>query len=305
MIRLPEIGVGCAALSIVSPETGDEAAVELLVRAYDHGIRYFDVAPLYGGGRGEVLLGRALGRMGGPVAVSTKVGYAGAIPYGGRQAPEDRRKDFSPDAIERGVIESLRRLGRDVLDILYLHDPPADLHDIEGGALPRIERLREQGLIRAIGVGTSNAATAQAVLERLPLEVLLLAGRFTLIDRTGAGVVARCHAMGVSLVVGGVFNSGLLAAARPAAGGSFDYGPAPEPMIARAVAAERICKAAGIPLKAAALQFARRQPGVATTLLGPRTRGELDDLMALLALPVPRSLWSELDRIGAGGDPPC
>jgi D-threo-aldose 1-dehydrogenase len=303
MIGLPETGIGCAALSILSPETGDDAVVEMLVHAHERGLRYFDVAPLYGGGRGEVLLGQALARMRGAAMVSTKVGYAGAIPYGGRQAPEDRRKDFSRAAIEQGISDSLRRLNRDYVDVAFLHDPADGLEIIAGEALPALERLRREGLIRGIGVGTTNVATANAVLDRMPIEVLLLAGRWTLIDRTGAAVVARCQAEGVELVAGGVFNSGLLAAERPATGGTFDYGPAPGRMIARADAAHRLCEAAGIPLKAAALQFARRHGGVTSTLLGPRTRGELDELLALLAVPIPDSLWDALDRLEVRGEP--
>lgn len=297
MTRLPEIGIGCAALSIRSPETDDDAVVDMLVHAYEAGVRYFDVAPLYGGGRGEVLLGEALAQMRGPAMVSTKVGYAGAIPYGGRQAPEDRRKDFSASAIERGITDSLRRLNRDRVDIVFLHDPADGLDLIVREALPALDRLREQRLIGRIGVGTTNVVTANAALDRLPIETLLFAGRWTLIDRTGSVVLARCQAMDVNVVAGGIFNSGLLAADEPARGGSFDYAPAPGPMIARAARAKRLCETAGVPLKAAAVQFARRHPGVGCTLLGPRTRRELDELMGLLAVPVPASLWDELDRL--------
>jgi D-threo-aldose 1-dehydrogenase len=297
MIRLPALGVGCAALSIDSPETGDEAAVDLLVHAHACGVRCFDAAPLYGGGRAEVLLGRALARMPGPVCVSTKVGYTGAIPYGGRQAPQDRRKDFSAAAVERSIEDSLRRLNREAVDIVFLHDPDGDLDAITRQALPTLERLRAQGLVRALGVGTTRVAMAQAALERWPLDVLLLAGRWTLIDRSGEAIVARCQALGVQLVAGGVFNSGLLAADRPAQGGHFDYAPAAEPMRDRADRAQRLCLAAGLPLKAAAVQFARRHPGVTTTLLGPRTRSEFDELVTLLASTVPPVLWAQIDSL--------
>lgn len=297
MIRLPDLGVGCAALSIVSPETGDEAAVDLLVHAYDCGVRCFDVAPLYGGGRGEVLLGRALARMPGPVIVSTKVGYTGAIPYGGRQAPQDRRKDFSAASIERSIGESLQRLNRDAVDVVFLHDPDGDLDAITRQALPTLERLRAQGLVRALGVGTTRVNAARAALDRWPVDVLLLAGRWTLIDRSGGDIVERCRVMGVQLVAGGVFNSGLLAADRPAQGGNFDYAPAPASMMERADRAQNLCMAAGLPLKAAAVQFTRRHPGVTTTLLGPRTRAEFDELVALLAPAVPPALWAQLDLL--------
>ncbi len=295
MLRLPPLGIGCAAMSIVSPETDDEAVENLLVHAVEQGVRYLDVAPLYGGGRGEVLIGRALSRVSVPVVVSTKVGYAGLIPYGGRQALADRRKDFSRSAIERGIADSLRRLNRDHIDIVYLHDPSGDLDDITSVTLATLEDLRRQGLIRGIGAGVTNVALANAVLERLPIAFLLLAGRYTLLDRTGEAVIDRCRSMGVQLVAGGVFNSGLLAATRPASGGNFDYAPAQPEILRRADAADRLCGAAGVPLKAAALQFARRHSGTATTLLGPRTKLEFDELMQLLAFPVPQSLWDELD----------
>ncbi len=136
MTHLPDLGLGCAALAVRSPATEDDAAVELLVHAHASGVRCFDVAPLYGGGRGEVLLGRALARMDGPVTVSTKVGYVGDIPYGGRQPPEERRKDFSRGAIERSLEQSLRRLGRERVDWVFLHDPEDDLDPIEQVAWP-------------------------------------------------------------------------------------------------------------------------------------------------------------------------
>lgn len=294
---MPRIGVGCAALSILSAATDDDAAVAMLVRAFERGVRYFDVAPLYGGGRGEVLLGRALRRMDGAVAVSTKVGYFGAIPYGGRQAPEERQKDFSRAAIERGIDESLRRLDRASVDILFLHDPAGDLDAIGREALPTLERLRTQGLIRAFGVGTGNVAHAAAMLDRFAVDCLLLAGRWTPIDRTGERIVERCAQNGVQLVVGGIFNSGLLASDRPANGGTFDYAPAPAHAIAQAEAVGHMCVAAGVPLKAAAVRFAGRHPGVATTLLGPRTLDELDDLLAQFELPIPPSLWRQIDAL--------
>ena len=298
MTHLPNLGVGCAALAVRSPETDDDAVVELLVHAHASGVRCFDVAPLYGGGRGEELLGRALARMDGPVTVSTKVGYVGDIPYGGRQPPEERRKDFSRGAIERSLEQSLRRLGRERVDWLFLHDPEDNLDPIERVAWPTLQRLCEQGLVGGVGVGTTRVTAAHAVLDRMPVACLLLAGRWTLLDRTGGSVVDRCHALGVRLVAGGVFNSGLLAADQPAERGTFDYAPASAPMRARAVQAHRLCLAAGVPLKAAALQFPRTHPGVATTLLGPRTRQELDELLALWRTPVPPAFFSGLERLG-------
>jgi D-threo-aldose 1-dehydrogenase len=298
MTHLPNLGVGCAALAVRSPETEDDAVVELLVHARARGVRCFDVAPLYGGGRGEVLLGRALARMDGPVTVSTKVGYVGDIPYGGRQPPEERRKDFSRGAIERSLEQSLRRLGRERVDWLFLHDPGDDVDPIERIAWPALQRLCEQGLVGGVGVGTTRVTAAHAALDRLPLACLLLAGRWTLLDRTGGSVVDRCRALGVPLMAGGVFNSGLLAADRPAEEGTFDYAPAPAPMLARAGQAQRLCAAAGVSLKAAALQFPRAHPGVTTTLLGPRTRREFDELLALWRTPLTASFLAELDRLG-------
>jgi D-threo-aldose 1-dehydrogenase len=294
---LPKIGVGCAALSISSEETSDEAAIATLIRAYEAGIRYFDVAPLYGGRRGEVLLGTALRHMKVSPIISTKVGYAGEIPFGGRQAPEERRKDFSVNAITGSITDSLRHLNREKIDIVYLHDPSGDLELIFRESIPALERLRSQGTIGAIGVGTTNIEHAAAILDRFSINFMLLAGRWTLIDRTGESIIERCQSLGVGLVAGGVFNSGILAADQPENGSKFDYGPAPAAMVARALMIHRLCAAAGVSLKAAAVQFAGRHPGVSTTLLGPRTRDELDELLTLLAVPVPQSLWVEIDTV--------
>jgi len=299
MIHLPDIGVGCAALSIGSKEIDDDSAVDLLVHAYERGVRYFDVAPLYGGGRGEVLLGRALALMSGSAIISTKVGYSGAIPYGGRQAPEDRRKDFSSAAIERSITDSLRRLNRESVDIVFLHDPTSDIAVITKEALPTLERMREQGLIHSIGLGTSNIVTANEMLDYFPLSCLLLAGRWTLIDRSGQPVIERCRIQGVQIIAGGVFNSGLLALDQPLNGGMFDYAPAPARMIELAAEAQQMCMSSGLTLKAAAVQFPRSRPGVGTTLLGPRTRREFDELLTLLGLPIEQSLWDNLDQLAA------
>lgn len=295
MRALPPLGLGCAAFAVLGPDTDDAAVASLLDRAFTAGIRYIDTAPLYGGGRAEDLIGRALAGRDLPVAVSTKVGYAGPIPYGGRQAPGDRRQDFSRAAIEAGIAASLRRLRREYLDIVFLHDPGNHLGIATGEAIDALERLRDEGVIGAIGVGTTSVALAAEILTRIPLDVLLLAGRYTLVDRSGLGVLDTCAARGVAVITGGVFNSGLLAVDRPALGGPFDYAPAPPQIIARAAAAHRLCEAAGVPLKAAALQFARRHPAVAATLLGPRTLAEFDELLAQDVVHVPEALWADLD----------
>jgi D-threo-aldose 1-dehydrogenase len=190
--------------------------------------------------------------------------------------------DFSGDGVLRSLEESLERLALDRIDVALIHDPDEHQDEALGGAYPALVRLREQGVIRAVGLGTNQTATAARFARDADLDCVLLAGRYTLLDRSAADLLPLFGAV----IAGGVFNSGLLAG-----GATFDYEVAPAAVVQRVAELRAVCDAHGVPLKAAALQFPTRHPSVTSLLLGPRSVAELDENLDLLALPIPAELW--------------
>ena len=296
------LGLGGAALGNLFSAIDEDEAMATVAAAVDAGVSYFDVAPLYGLGLAEERLGRALtGRNRDSFMVSTKVGRLvvdepGADPgifavASGRAAVFD----FSRDGVLRSLEESLSRLGLDRIDLAFVHDP--DDHEAEAlsGAFPALLELRDQGVVSAVGAGMNQPAMLERFVEAVDLDAVLLAGRWTLVDRGGASLLDLCLDRGVGVVLGGVFNSGLLA--DPGADSTFDYAPAPEDLRARATAMGAVCEAAGTTLIAAALGFARQHPSVASVLVGARSAAEMSADAAAFAAPVPESLMDDLTRL--------
>ncbi len=292
MPSLPPIGFGCAALGVDRGE-GDDAAVAVLHRALERGVAYFDTSPLYGSGRSEALLGRALEATQCVVKISSKVGYRTTSPYGSHPPGARREQDFSGSFVEKSLETSLRRLGRSHLDLVLLHDPDHRMDEAFGQAWPVLEGLRREGTVGAIGIGTNSTAVALAALERADLDAILLAGRYTLLDQSAAkDVLPRCRSRGVKVILAGVFNSGLLAGR--GAPFTFDYATPSAGIRRNLRALEAVCDRHGISLKAAALRFVERNPYQATTLVGPRTMAELDEILDLGDEAIPSECWSEL-----------
>lgn len=280
--------------------------------AWNAGIRYFDTAPIYGLGVSERRLGDSLRRR--PredFILSTKIGRllrhpdaptGGAeLDHGYDEAWHDvpRQKlvvDFSADAAIRSIEESLARLGLSKVDIVYIHDTFEEHHyrAAMSGAYPALERLRRDGTIGAIGVGIGRTATLQRFAEDGDFDCFLVAGRYTLLDHAGAaGLLAACTRRNISIVLGGVYNSGILADPyRDAV--SFDYRPADQDRIARAQKLDHICRAHRVPLKAAALQFPLAHPAVETVLLGAASPAEIAENVSLARLQLPAALWDDL-----------
>jgi D-threo-aldose 1-dehydrogenase len=314
VIALPRLGMGTAALGNLYRPVSDGQAAETLSAALDAGIRYFDTAPHYGFGLAEERLGRALaGRS--DVIVSTKVGRLLApIANGGgeRHGFVDARPfepvfDYSHDGVLRSLESSLGRLGRDRVDILFAHDIGAMTHG-EGheamltqfldGGYPALRRLRDEGVVDVIGIGVNEVAICLDLIERVELDVILLAGRYTLLDCAAADrLLPACLDRGIRIVIGGPYNSGILA--RPLVAATdprFDYAPAPADVLDRARAIETECLRAGASLPQAALQFPLRHPAVAAVIPGMASPAEVADNVARLADPVPESLWNALSE---------
>ncbi len=284
-------------------EAVDDADAHAVVEAaWDAGIRYFDTAPLYGFGLAERRLGAVLQtKPREDFVLSTKVGRLlreDAEPEPGQAwkgtPPLNPVFDFSYDATMRSVEESLRRLGLDRVDILLIHDPDQHFREALGGAYRALDRLRTEGTVRAIGAGMNQAEMLARFAREVDFDCFLLAGRYTLLDRTGAQeLLPLCAERGIAVIAGGVFNSGILAETGPAQ--HYNYEQAPPEVIARARAIKATCERHGVDVKAAALQFPLRHPAVKSVLTGCRTAAELRENVRLFGARVPDGLWEELD----------
>jgi D-threo-aldose 1-dehydrogenase len=302
-LRVTSLGLGGASLGNLGQAVSDAEAEAVLGRAWAAGIRYFDTAPHYGRGRSEARLGRFLrGQKRGEYVLSTKVGKV--LRPGAQMAeadgfieplPYDAHYDYSAAAIEEALAGSLERLGTGHVDIVYVHDIGTMTHgdanarhyeNLMATGLPYLNRLKAEGKIGAIGIGVNETAIAIDILRAAALDVILLAGRWTLLDRSGeAELVPLARERGTSLVLGGIYNSGVLAmGAKP--GAWFNYQPASEAILARVRELEARAAAEGVSLPQAALQFGLTRPGVASVLVGTASVPQLEQNLKLAASPL-------------------
>jgi D-threo-aldose 1-dehydrogenase len=317
-LEVTRLGLGSASIGGLFRYVEDDEAVATVRHAWELGVRYFDTAPLYGYGAAERRIGRALAdEHRDDFVLSTKVGRlvrdAAAIPpdadidrqeLDGREdayyvvrSPDRIVFDYSADGVRRSIDESLARLGLERVDIALIHDPDDHWEQAIDGAWPALERLRAEGVIRAVGAGMNQSAMLARFVRETTMDVVLVAGRYTLLDQGALGdLLPACVERGVSVLVGGVMNSGVLADPRP--GARFDYAPAPADVIERARRIGDVCARHDVPLRAAAMQFPMAHPAVASLVAGVRSVRHLDDYPALLAHPIPADLWSELRHEG-------
>jgi len=321
-LAVTRLGLGLAPIGGLYAPVGDEAASATVIRAWDRGLRLFDTAPLYGYGLSERRAGAVLaGRPRADFVLATKVGrvlpaegprrqivrapVAGTAPGGAdgqdfwpEATPElAPRFDFTAGGVDASLAASLDRLGLDRVDVVHIHDPDDHYAEALREAYPALVALREAGRIGAVSVGMNQAPMlARFVREtagRGGLDCVLVAGRYTLLDRSAADeLLPLCAEHGVAVLAGGVYNSGLLA--DPSPGATYDYRPVPPDRLARARAIRDLCAGHGVPLRAAAIQFPARHPAVTAVLVGARSAAEVDDALAMAAHPVPDSLWAEL-----------
>jgi D-threo-aldose 1-dehydrogenase len=302
-VEVTELALGGAAIGNLYTEVDDDTAAATVDAAWGGGIRLFDVAPHYGLGLAERRLGSALAaRPRDEYVISTKVGRL-LVPVtepAGRDAAGfavpaayERRFDYSADGVRASIEASLDRLGLDRIDIALIHDPDDHEEQAFAEAYPALERLRGEGVVRAIGAGLNQAEMLTRFVTDTDVDVVLLAGRYTLLDQRAAQtLLPAAQERGVSVMAGGVFNSGLLARPGPAA--RFDYQAAPAALIERARAIEATCARYGVPLRAAAARFPLRHPAVATVLIGARTPQEITEAVTLRGLDIPEALWDAL-----------
>ncbi|MCF3106514.1 aldo/keto reductase [Streptomyces roseoverticillatus] len=298
------LAFGAAGIGNLFTAVSDEDAAEAVGAAWEAGIRSFDTAPHYGLGLSERRLGAALrGRPRGRFTVSTKVGRllepVHAAPAGELAdefaVPATHRRvwDFSADGVRRSLDASLERLGLDHVDIVHLHDPDGHEDDALRHAYPALERLRAEGVVKAIGIGMNQSAMPARFVRDTDVDVVLLAGRYTLLDQSAlSDLLPAASRRGVAVVAAGVFNSGLLAA--PVPGATYDYAAAPPGLLARALRLQETCERHGVPLRAAAARFPLGHPAVAGTLIGLRNAREVADAVHQSHRPIPGALWQDL-----------
>lgn len=311
------LGLGGAPLGNLFEAVSNDEARYLVDAAWRSGCRSFDTAPHYGHGLSERRLGDGLrSRERDAFVLSSKVGrllipdastahsqhgYVDILPF--RQA-----WDFSAAGTRRSVEDSLQRLGLARLDVAYVHDPDAATHGANAPGvlrqvleetLPALQQLKREGLVGAVGLGTNDVAVVLQVLAEADLDVLMLAGRYSLLDHSALPeLLPACVARGVHVALGGVFNSGILATGTRGGVPSFNYEPAAKPWLQRTAQIEAVCEAFGVPLRAAALQFVLAHPAVDIVMLGARKVAEWEDAQAMLRYPVTPAFWAALRAQG-------
>ena len=304
-ISLPVLGFGAAPIGNLYRQVPEQEAADAVAAAWEGGIRYFDTAPHYGLGLSERRIGAVLaGQDRGTYVLSTKIGRLlrpNPSPHGkdteGFDVPDDliRVRDYSRDGVLRSIEESLKRLRTDRIDIVYIHDPDDYWTEAVEGAAPALSALRDEGVIRAWGAGMNQVGMLHRFVTETDLDVVMLAGRYTLLEQgAAADLLPACLERQVGVVNVGVFNSGLLSKERPASDATYNYAPAPPELLDRANLLADICESHGTTLPAAALQFPYRHPAVTGVVLGMRTPDQVKQNLDLAAQSVPESLWDEL-----------
>jgi D-threo-aldose 1-dehydrogenase len=294
MLELSRLGLGTAPLGGLYTPVDDVTAHEVVERAWELGIRYFDTAPYYGSGGAERRLGDALrGRPRDEFVISTKVGRLlrpGKPEWPGGPALE-AYFDFSHDGALRSLEQSLERLGLDRVDVALVHDPDDHPDEALAGAFAALASLREEGVVRAIGFGMNQTKLLSRFAREADPDCFLVAGRYTLLDRTAAEeLLPLCVERGIGVIAGGVFNSGVLAG-----GDTFDYAAAAPDVLARVERLRETCSRWSVPLAAAAAQFPARHPTILSVLIGCRSPAEIEEDVRLFALDLPNELWDALD----------
>ena len=306
---MSELSLGCAQLGNLYREVGDADAQATVDAAWELGVRYFDTAPHYGLGLSERRLGAALAsRQREQYVISSKVGRLlepirnpVGLDDDGYLVPATHRRvwDFSRDGIRRSLTQSLERLGLDRVDIVYLHDLDEHWAEVIETGYPALAELRDQGVVKAIGAGMNQASMLADLIRETDVDVVMLAGRYTLLEQDSLDdLLPLCAERGVGVVAAGVFNSGLLAHPQPPSDAKFNYATAPRKLLDRARTIAAICDRHGTTLPAAAIAFPLAHPAVVSVCLGARSAEQVQRNVALYGEPIPAGLWSELKASG-------
>jgi D-threo-aldose 1-dehydrogenase len=279
----------------------DEDCTATILTAVDNGINFIDTAPHYGKGTSERRIGRALaGRDRSTFIISTKIGRL-LVPsttdiddfFMDADNTVERKFDFSASGVRKSLEGSLERLGMDSVEVLFIHDPDenADAAIIE--AFPELERMRSEGIIKAIGVGMNQCETPTRVIKETDIDMVLIAGRYSLLDqRALIELLPTALERNVDIIAAGVFNSGILA--NPVKGATYDYVPASDELLAKAVRIREVLDGHQVSLTSAALQFPLRHPAVKSVLVGCRSAAEVERNIDAFNKPIENKVWDDL-----------
>jgi D-threo-aldose 1-dehydrogenase len=310
------LGLGTVAIGNLFKAITEAQASETFAAAWDGGIRYYDTAPLYGHGLGELRTGAALRlKPRDSYVLSSKVGRLlrprprRAIAFGGwvDVTPFELVYDYSYDGTMRAFEDSLQRLALERMDIGFIHDidvftrgaeQPEAFRQAMDGSFRALERLRSEGLLKAIGVGVNEWQVCEAALRQRDFDCFLLAGRYSLLEQESLeSFLPLCVERGVSVVIGGGFNSGILASGA-VAGARYNYGPAPGQVMEQVARIEAVCREHEVPLQAAAMQFVTAHPAIASLIVGARSPEQMRQNVQWFEAPIPAAFWDTLRRAG-------
>lgn len=312
-IDIPVLGLGAGGLNHPVHSFSIAGARKTLSAAWEAGIRYFDTAPMYAYGMSERLIGDLIRERDGTVFVSTKVGrlLKSNFPPDSGEPPISRVPfglgfDYTRDGTLRSIEDSLQRIGVDRISVALIHDidevthgdgQPQRFREAMAGALPALLELKNAGVIGAVGLGVNQARVCLDVMREADIDCILIAGRYTLLDNDILDdLIPLCRERDVKIIVGGPFNSGVLAA--PATGATFDYQPVPPAIREKVRRIKLICDSFGVPLPAAALQFPVAERSVASVVPGARTMDEVRQNVAYFEASIPPELWNALKNDG-------
>lgn len=322
-IDVTPFGFGTAPIGNIFQEIDEETSDGMFQIAWDAGIRYFDTAPMYGHGLSELRTGQSLRwKNRDDYVLSSKVGRIlkpakrSDINYApwSNAAPFSVHFDYSYDGVMRSFEDSLQRMALERMDICFIHDidvftrgadQPKVFEEAMSGAWKALSHLRDQGVVKAIGVGVNEWQVCHAALQTHDFDCFLLAGRYTLLEQDAlTEFLPLCEKRGAAVVIGGGFNSGILATGATE-GAKYNYAPAPADIMDRVSRIEKICAVYNVPLPAAALQFVVAHPAVATFMAGTRTVEQLEQNLKWFDHTIPADFWAELKSEGLlRGDAP-
>ena len=300
-VEVSRLSLGTAALGGLYTSVSDADCTDTVLAAIDNGINFIDTAPHYGKGTSEVRIGKALaGRDRSTFVISTKIGRL-LVPsttdiddfFMDADNTVERKFDFSASGVRQSLEGSLERLGLDSVEILFIHDPDANADEAILEAYPELDRMRSEGIIKAIGVGMNQCETPTRVIKETDIDMVLIAGRYSLLDQKALeGLLPAALERNVDIIAAGVFNSGILA--NPVKGATYDYVPASDELLAKAVRIREVLEGHKVSLTSAALQFPLRHPAVKSVLVGCRSAAEVATNIAAFDKTIENKVWDDL-----------
>ncbi len=300
-VEVSRLSLGTAALGGLYTSVSDADCTDTVLTAIDNGINFIDTAPHYGKGVSEVRIGKAIaGRDRSTFVISTKIGRL-LVPsttdidefFMDADNSVERKFDFSASGVRQSLEGSLERLGLDSVEILFIHDPDENADEAILEAYPELDRMRSEGIIKAIGVGMNQCETPTRVIKETDIDMVLIAGRYSLLDqRALEGLLPTALERNVDIIAAGVFNSGILA--NPVKGATYDYVPASDELLAKAVRIREVLDGHNVSLTSAALQFPLRHPAVKSVLVGCRSAAEVETNIREFDKTIENKVWDDL-----------